>query len=530
MNSHAKKAAATLPLVRCAIYTRKSTEEGLEQEFNSLDAQRESAEAFIRSQTHEGWTCLTDRYDDGGFTGGNMERPALQRLLADIRAGKIDCVVTYKVDRLSRSLLDFARMMETFEKHGVSFVSITQQFNSATSMGRLVLNVLLSFAQFEREIIAERTRDKVAATRRKGKWSGGTPVLGYDLDPRGRRLHVNDDEAIRVRAIFALYLEQQALLPVVQELARRGWVGKRWQTRNGRQRGGRPFTKTSLFRLLTNVLYAGKVRYKDEVHDGEQAALIDPDTFRRVQALLRSHGPEVGPPSVHRFTALLKGLLRCLPCGCAMTPAHTTRKGGLRYRYYTCVHAQKCGWQSCPSKSIPAQPIEQLVVEQIQRLGRDPLVLEQLLATVRQQDEVRVAEWESERVGLERDLLRGQGEVRKLLAEVGSGTSNNAAVTRLAALQARLAQVEQRLARLRGQMEAWQQERLDEAAAKEALSGLVPAWEAMTPDEQARVVRLLIARVDYDGRRGKASITFQPLGLKTLASQVLALNREGQSA
>jgi site-specific DNA recombinase len=173
MNHPHKKTAATLPLVRCAIYTRKSTEEGLEQEFNSLDAQRESAEAFIRSQTHEGWTCLPDRYDDGGFTGGNMERPALQRLLADIQAGKVDCVVTYKVDRLSRSLLDFAKMMETFEQHGVSFVSITQQFNSATSMGRLVLNVLLSFAQFEREIIAERTRDKMAATRRKGKWRMG---------------------------------------------------------------------------------------------------------------------------------------------------------------------------------------------------------------------------------------------------------------------------------------------------------------------------------------------------------------------
>ena len=325
-------------------------------------------------------------------------------------------------------------------------------------------------------------------------------------------------------------LQKRALLPVVQELARRGWVGKRWQTRKGRTRGGRPFTKTSLYRLLTNVAYAGKVRYKDEVHDGEQPALIDPDTFGRVQALLRSHGPEVGPPSLHRCTALLKGLLRCVSCGCAMTPAHTTRKGGLRYRYYTCVQAQKSGWQSCPSKSIPAQPIEQLVVEQIQRLGQDPLVLEQLLSTVRQQDEVREAEWESERVGLERDLLRDQSEVRKLLAEVGLGTSGNAAVTRLAPLQARLAQLEQRLARLRGQSEELRQERLDEAAAQEALAGLVPAWEAMTPDEQARVVRLLVSRVDYDGPKGKASITFQPLGLKTLAGEMLSRNQEEQSA
>jgi site-specific DNA recombinase len=408
-------------------------------------------------------------------------------------------------------------------------VSITQQFNSATSMGRLVLNVLLSFAQFEREIIAERTRDKMAATRRKGKWSGGTPVLGYDLDPRGGRLHVNEEEAERVRIIFALYLEHRALLPVVQELEQRGWVSKQWQTRHGRQRDGRPFTKTSLYRLLTNVIYAGKVRYKDEIHDGEQAVLIDADTFGRVQALLRSHGPTLGPPSRHRFTSLLKGLLRCVPCDCAMTPAHTTRKGGQRYRYYTCVNAQKRGWDNCPSKSIPAAEIERVVVEQIQRLGRDPLVLENLLTQVRQEDEARVAEWEGERLGLERDLLRGQSEVRRLLGEVRSGASGGV-VTRLAELQARLGQIEQRLARLRGQMEALQQERLDEAAAGQALSGLAPAWERMTPDEQGRVVRLLVSRVDYDGAQGKASITFHPLGLKKLAGEMLGKKNEEQSA
>jgi site-specific DNA recombinase len=273
---------ATLPLVRCAIYTRKSTEEGLEQEFNSLDAQRESGEAFVRSQAGEGWSVLPERYDDGGFTGGNMDRPALRRLMADIEAGKVDCVVVYKVDRLSRSLLDFARMMQTFEQQRVSFVSVTQQFNPATSMGRLVLNVLLSFAQFEREIIAERTRDKIAATRRKGKWAGGRPLLGYDVDPRGNRLLVNADEAERVREIFRLYLEHEALLPVVQELERRGWTNKRWLTKKGPEKGGRPFTKTALHRLLTNVAYTGKTRYKNEVHDGEHPAIVDPAVFQRV--------------------------------------------------------------------------------------------------------------------------------------------------------------------------------------------------------------------------------------------------------
>ena len=191
--------APAKPTVRCAIYTRKSTEDGLQQEFNSLDAQRDAGENYIRSQEGEGWQIIPDKYDDGGFTGGNMDRPALKRLMADIDAGKVDCVVVYKVDRLSRSLLDFSKLLETFEKRRVSFVSVTQQFNTANSMGRLMLNVLLSFAQFEREIISERTRDKIAATRRKGKWSGGMPLLGYDVDPKGSKLTVNDDEATRVR-------------------------------------------------------------------------------------------------------------------------------------------------------------------------------------------------------------------------------------------------------------------------------------------------------------------------------------------
>src|ERR1700752_4948617 len=192
--------------LRCAIYPRKSTEEGLDQEFNSLDAQREAAQAYIASQQHAGWSLVANRYDDGGYTGGNMERPALARLLSDIAADRVDCVVVYKVDRLSRSLLDFAKMMETFEQHQVAFVSVTQQFNTATSIGRLVLHILLSFAQFEREIISERTRDKIAAARRKGKWVGGMPLLGYDIDPRGSKLRINDAEAARVRTIFALYL------------------------------------------------------------------------------------------------------------------------------------------------------------------------------------------------------------------------------------------------------------------------------------------------------------------------------------
>jgi site-specific DNA recombinase len=352
--------------VRCAIYTRKSTEEGLEQEFNSLHAQREAAQAYLASQQHQGWIGLPERYDDGGFSGGNLDRPALKRLLEDITAGKIDAVLVYKLDRLSRSLLDFARIMEIFDKHQVAFVSITQQFHSATSMGRLVLNMLLSFAQFEREMIAERTRDKIAAARRKGKWIGGMPLLGYDIDPKGSKLRVNDAEAARVRAIFALYLEYQALGPVIRELNRRGWRTKRWRTRKGHFRGGQAFTRNTLRQLLTNVTYLGRIRYRQEVHPGEHGAIVDPAIWQQVQTLLQSKRQHQAArlPS----GALLQRLLRCGACGCAMMHSHTT-KGTRRYRYYVCRQAQKRGWQICPAPSLPAGPLEELVVRHIQALA-----------------------------------------------------------------------------------------------------------------------------------------------------------------
>ncbi len=350
--------------VRCAIYTRKSTEEGLDQDFNSLDAQREAAEAYIHSQAHAGWTCLPERYDDGGYTGSNLDRPALQRLLADIEAGHVDCILTHRVDRLSRSLLDFARLMETFDKYHVAFVSVTQHFNSGTSMGRLVLNVLLSFAQFERELIGERTRDKMAAARRKGKWSGGLPPLGYDADVLTKKLLINAEEAARVRTIFALYLEYRGLLPVVAELARRGWCNKQSVTRKGSARGGRPFTKGSLYALLTNVTYIGQVRYKEETHPGEQLAIVDATVWQEVQALLTHNGRARVVAERSPSGALLQGLLRCRPCGCAMTPAHVTN-GNRRYCYYTCSAAQKKGWHTCPSKSLPGAAIERFVLEQV---------------------------------------------------------------------------------------------------------------------------------------------------------------------
>jgi site-specific DNA recombinase len=367
--SHNANGALARKIVRCAIYTRKSTEEGLEKEFNSLDAQRATAEAYIASQQHEGWTCLPERYDDGGFTGGNLDRPALRRLLEHIAAGRVDCVLVQRVDRLSRSLLDFARLMELFEQHHVAFVSITQQFSTATSVGRLILNVLLSFAQFERELIAERTRDKIAAARRNGKWVGGLPLLGYDVDAKSAKLRVNEAEAGRVRAIFALFLEHRALRSVLRQLDRRGWRTKRWRTRKGHERGGRRFTRNHLRQLLSNVTYTGQIRYRDEVHPGEHPALIDATTFAQVQALLQRNRQDVGLRLGQ--VALLQGILHCRLCGAAMT-AHAAKEGDPQARCYVCAGDRLPGQPRCPAPPLPARPIERLVLRHLQRLDPAP--------------------------------------------------------------------------------------------------------------------------------------------------------------
>jgi site-specific DNA recombinase len=361
----------TTPTVRCVIYTRKSTEEGLDQEFNSLHAQREAAEAFIKSQKHAGWTLIPKHYDDGGFTGGNLDRPALQQLLEDIEARRVDCVVVYKVDRLSRSLLDFARLVDRFDQRGVSFVSVTQQFNTTTSLGRLTLNILLSFAQFEREIIGERTSDKMSAARRKGKWVGGTPVLGYDVHPAGGRLVVNEKERRRVREIFALFLQHHSIAAVVAELARRRWNTKSRKSEKGRAHTGRPFTKASLHRLLTNATYAGMVEHRGATYVGEHACIIELPLWQQVNDELRA-GRRTATGAIRASqNAMLAGLLLCKSCQRPMVPTYTAKRGR-RYRYYVCQTVRRKGWSSCPSKSVPARMIEDAVLDQLRAALRAP--------------------------------------------------------------------------------------------------------------------------------------------------------------
>lgn len=502
---------------RCAIYTRKSTEEGLEQEFNSLDAQRESAEAYIASQKHEGWVCLPDRYDDGGFTGGNMERPALKRLIADIEDGKIDCIVVYKVDRLSRSLIDFSKIVDVFEKHCVVFVSVTQQFNTSTSMGRLMLNVLLSFAQFEREIISERTRDKIAATRRKGKWTGGMPMLGYDVDANGGRLNVNEDEAVKVREIFEVYLERQSLIETTKELDRRGLTTKSWITKKGNERGGRPWGKNNLYNLLTKRIYLGKITYQDEVHEGEHDAIVDQEVFDRTQRLLKRNGRSGGADVRNRHGALLKGLIKCVSCECGMVHSHTTKNGNKLYRYYVCHTAQNRGWHLCPSPSIPAGEIERYVIDQIKCIGRDTELLAETLEEGRKQQETAIGKLNVEKRILERELKRYNTELRKLVTLPGQ---DGVATDRLADLQDRIHTTEQRVTEVREQITTLSCKLVDAHEVGEVCSLFDPVWETLTAREQARILHLLIERVDYDGKNGTISITFHPTGIKTLAGEL----------
>ncbi len=344
--------------LRCAVYTRKSSEEGLEQEFNSLDAQREACEAYIASQRSEGWLPVRDHYDDGGISGGTLERPALQRLLADIEDGLVDVVVVYKIDRLSRSLMDFAKLVEVFDRNQVTFVSVTQSFNTTTSMGRLTLNVLLSFAQFEREVTAERIRDKFAASRAKGMWMGGCPPLGYDV--KARKLIVNDDAAADVRFIFKRFVEIGSATTLLRELAQRGIT----------TRQGKAITKGFLYRMLNNRAYLGEAVHKGTSYPGEHDAIIDRELWDAVRTILKESPRVRANRSRANTPALLKGLLWGSN-GAAFSPSHT-RKNGKLYRYYVSQTLLRQGAGACTMGRISAAEVEGTVVEQLRSVFRQP--------------------------------------------------------------------------------------------------------------------------------------------------------------
>ena len=421
--------------LRCAIYTRKSSEEGLDQEFNSLHAQREACEAYIASQRSEGWVLVRDQYDDGGISGGTLERPGLKRLLQDIEDGLVDVVVVYKIDRLSRSLMDFSKLVEVFDRNGVTFVSVTQSFNTTTSMGRLTLNILLSFAQFEREVTAERIRDKVRASRMKGMWMGGCPPLGYEV--KNRKLVENPADAAHVRWVFARFIEIGSGTLLARELAERGVTTSR----------GHRIDKKFIYRMLNNRVYIGEAVHKGTSYPGEHAAIIDIETWDKVHAILTESPRKRAARTRADTPALLKGLLFG-PDGAAFSPTHT-RKGGRLYRYYVSQTVLKHGAGACPVGRVPADEIEVAVIEQLRTVFRQP--------------EIIAGTWKAARA---------------------------------------------------------HDEEITEADARAALQHFDPVWDELFPAEQARIVALLVERVDIGTDR--LNVRLRVNGLSGLARETLA--------
>ncbi|MEO1615579.1 MAG: recombinase family protein [Planctomycetota bacterium] len=504
--------------IRCAIYTRKSTTEGLEQEFNSLDAQRESGAAYIASQRHEGWIEVETPYNDGGFTGGNMDRPAIKRLLSDIAAGKIDCVIVYKVDRLSRSLLDFSRIMETFDEAGVSFVSVTQQFNTTSSMGRLTLNILLSFAQFEREIISERTRDKMHAARRKGKFIGGRPVLGYDLDRETKRLVVNDTEATRVQQIFDLYLESEGLMQTVDAIHARGWRTKLWTTKSGKSLGGVRFNKNGLHSLLTNRIYLGQVAHHDEIYEGEHDAIVDEATFKAVQKKLRSNRINAGDRVHGRSQGVLAGLIRCTACDSLMTHS-SSRKRGKVYRYYVCNKATKRGRKTCPRASLPADQVERFVIAQLQSLTIDESLLNETCHRVRTSLAAKQERLQTELTSLNTDIYRIEQAINALATASEDPERESVRLESVASLDDQLRRDQKRRTQLKRELDATTSAAPSRMSILKAIKDLETLWEHLTIPERSRLVSTLIENIDHDPTDSSLSITLSATGLQSFGTQ-----------
>lgn len=363
MNQKAKK--------RCAIYTRKSHEEGLDKEFNSLEAQREAGEDKIRSQKHEGWVLIPEEYDDGGISGGTMDRPGLQKLLSHIEMGLIDVVVVYKIDRLSRSMLDFLSMIKFFDEHNVSFVSVTQDFNTDNPMGRLMLNILQSFAQFEREVTSERIRDKIAASKKRGMWMGGVVPLGYDA--MGRKLEINANEAETVQYIFKRYIEIGSMTALMRDLKEKGCKTKSWVSVKGKYYPPKDFNKSSLYRILGNHVYIGKIRHKakGQIYNGQHTPIIDQEIWDKAQAIMSGNTVEKIRVSDNKDRPyLLKGLLKDAD-GFSLTPS-SSQKGGKLYRYYVSLKAIKHGYDRCAIKTVSAQMLEDIVLDTVKKLITGP--------------------------------------------------------------------------------------------------------------------------------------------------------------
>jgi site-specific DNA recombinase len=501
--------------IRAAVYCRQSVADDLE--FGSLESQSQAIRSYIDSQRAQGWKALPEDYVDRGFSGKNTDRPAFKQMLKDIEAGKIDLVAVHRYDRISRSLLDFLQILRFFDKHGVHFVSVTQNFDTSSSAGRLLLNMLASFAEFERQMISERTAEKMAATRKKGMWTGGRPVLGYDV--KDKKLLINDEEAEQVSKIYQLYLDRGSLLSVVEEVNRRGWRNKTHIARTSRICGGSPFDKNSIRRILTHPIYAGKVLFEGEIYEGEHEAIVKQGIWDSVQAQLEKHRGRSGNGRKPNGRALLGRILRCGSCGASFSH-NSTGSGNRRYRYYVCQTLQKKGKTACPDGRVSAPEIEQFVVEKIMAIGKDPKLVAKTCRAARMALEKQKTSLAAETKRLDRKI-RGLAEERdNLLDAVAKGGKGAKAI------RERLAKVDEDL---QGRTQAAEEARrksattetasIDEDDLSAVLASFTPVWDELFPQERSRVLHLLIEQVTYNAKEGKVQISFRPGGVRTLAAE-----------
>ena len=489
----------TEKIIRCAIYTRKSTEDGLEQEYNTLDAQRDSCESYIQSQASRGWRIIDTQYDDGGFTGANVERPAYSRLIADIQAGLVDMVLVYKVDRLSRSLADFANIMAMFDKAGVSFVSITQHFDTSSSLGRMTLNILITFAQFEREMIAERIRDKIASSRKRGKYIGGIPVLGFDVNDK--KLHINKNEAEQVNAIFKLYIELHSVRDVANKLNERCWTTKKWVTKREKLTGGLKFSGKNVHAMLSNPIYIGKVTYKGEVFEGEHDGIVDENLFNDVQALLKDRSRPEYRNKKKKHPSLLRGILYCGECGHVMTKTYASKAKGKVYFYYVCNNVLKNTRKACKSKRIPALKVEDFIVKQISAIGKNKGLTDGLVKKAELEQNTLFQQLKMEKDGVETAL-------KITYKQLSNGELNNENDS-IEKYQTRIRELDLRMASLDNLS-------LTPKGVSHTLKKFMPIWDTLEGDQKEKIVSLIFEKITWNSESESLDFEFNPLGMSLL--------------
>ena len=463
-------------ITRCAVYTRKSTEV-LDQDFNSLEAQRESAENYIKSQKHNGWQLLPDRYDDGGYSGGNTERPALKRLMADIKAGKIDVIVLYKIDRLSRSILDFMNMAEFFEQHNVSFVSVTQDINTSTSSGRMMLNILMAFSEYERDVIRERIKDTIAGAKKRGKFCGGVPILGYNVEDK--RLMINSKEAKLIREIFTTYTKLGSGFEVARILNGKGCHTKSWTSKKGKFYPGRKFAPKDIYRILNNPLYIGMVQHNGNVYDGEQEAIIDKKLWDKVQYLLQENSKCPSGESKNPLVSPFKGLLVCGYCGGAFGITYTKKKNR-RYMYYICIKDNDRADHECPLRRFSAGNLDKIILQQLSRIFKSPAML---MKTYRELEKLK-KEQRAKLLKRFSELKTEQDEVCKQLRAGGD----------VAILTPRYTELANALDEVKRELESIGEIYSTDNLA-ETCGSIETIWEELFPAERYNLAHILIDRI-----------------------------------